>query len=94
MNPNPCRASALARRYPVAAVCCPAASRGACPDQPAGVGGGQAAAVQPGRAHGEERADDDQIVMTVPAGFGIDSFVPPPAGWQMQCSRPGPATAR
>jgi len=24
-----------------------------------------------------------KIVMTVPSGFGIDSFVPPPAGWQM-----------
>ena len=24
-----------------------------------------------------------KIVLTVPAGFGIDSFVPPPAGWQM-----------
>lgn len=22
-----------------------------------------------------------KIVMTVPAGFGIDSFVPPPPGW-------------
>jgi uncharacterized protein YcnI len=24
-----------------------------------------------------------RIVMTVPAGFGIDSFVPPPPGWHM-----------
>ena len=24
-----------------------------------------------------------KLVMTVPAGFGIDSFVPPPPGWQM-----------
>ena len=24
-----------------------------------------------------------KVVMTVPAGFGIDSFAPPPAGWQM-----------
>jgi uncharacterized protein YcnI len=24
-----------------------------------------------------------RIVMTVPSGFGIDSFVPPPAGWHM-----------
>ena len=23
-----------------------------------------------------------KIVMTVPAGFGIDSFVPPPPGWK------------
>ena len=25
-----------------------------------------------------------KLVMTVPSGFGIDSFVPPPAGWHMQ----------
>jgi uncharacterized protein YcnI len=25
-----------------------------------------------------------KIVMTVPSGFGIDSFVPPPAGWHQQ----------
>lgn len=24
-----------------------------------------------------------KVVMTVPAGFGIDSFAPPPPGWQM-----------
>jgi uncharacterized protein YcnI len=29
------------------------------------------------------------IVMTVPAGFGIDSFVPPPAGWQMHVQQTG-----
>ena len=29
------------------------------------------------------------IVMTVPAGFGIDSFVPPPAGWQMHLEQTG-----
>jgi uncharacterized protein YcnI len=29
------------------------------------------------------------IVMTVPAGFGIDSFVPPPAGWRMQLQQTG-----
>jgi uncharacterized protein YcnI len=29
------------------------------------------------------------IVMTVPAGFGIDSFVPPPAGWQMHLQQTG-----
>ena len=29
------------------------------------------------------------IVMTVPAGFGIDSFVPPPPGWQMQLQQTG-----
>jgi uncharacterized protein YcnI len=30
-----------------------------------------------------------KIVMTVPAGFGIDSFVPPPPGWTMQVSQTG-----
>jgi uncharacterized protein YcnI len=29
------------------------------------------------------------IVMTVPSGFGIDSFVPPPAGWQMHLQQTG-----
>jgi uncharacterized protein YcnI len=29
------------------------------------------------------------IVMTVPAGFGIDSFVPPPTGWRMQLRQTG-----
>jgi len=29
------------------------------------------------------------IVMTVPAGFGIDSFVPPPAGWTMREQQTG-----
>ncbi len=29
------------------------------------------------------------IVMTVPAGFGIDSFVPPPPGWHMQVRQTG-----
>jgi uncharacterized protein YcnI len=29
------------------------------------------------------------IVMTVPAGFGIDSFVPPPAGWHMRLQQSG-----
>ncbi len=29
------------------------------------------------------------IVMTVPAGFGIDSFVPPPSGWRMQLQQTG-----
>ena len=27
-----------------------------------------------------------KIVMTVPAGFGIDSFVPPPPGWTSEHS--------
>jgi uncharacterized protein YcnI len=30
-----------------------------------------------------------KIVMTVPAGFGIDSFVPPPAGWKRQIQQTG-----
>jgi uncharacterized protein YcnI len=29
------------------------------------------------------------IVMTVPVGFGIDSFVPPPPGWQMHLQQTG-----
>lgn len=30
-----------------------------------------------------------KIVMTVPSGFGIDSFVPPPAGWRQQVQSTG-----
>jgi uncharacterized protein YcnI len=30
-----------------------------------------------------------KVVMTVPAGFGIDSFVPPPAGWRQQLQQRG-----
>ena len=30
-----------------------------------------------------------KIVMTVPNGFGIDSFVPPPAGWHQQVQQTG-----
>jgi uncharacterized protein YcnI len=30
-----------------------------------------------------------KIVMTVPAGFGIDSFAPPPAGWTQQLQQSG-----
>jgi len=30
-----------------------------------------------------------KVVMTVPAGFGVDSFVPPPAGWRMQVQQSG-----
>ena len=30
-----------------------------------------------------------RIVMTVPAGFGIDSFVPPPPGWHMNLQQTG-----
>ena len=29
------------------------------------------------------------IVVTVPVGFGIDSFAPPPAGWQMHVQQTG-----
>jgi len=31
----------------------------------------------------------NKIVMTVPAGFGIDSFVPPPAPWHQQLQQTG-----
>jgi uncharacterized protein YcnI len=30
-----------------------------------------------------------KVVMTVPSGFGIDSFVPPPAGWHQQLQQTG-----
>ena len=30
-----------------------------------------------------------KLVMTVPSGFGIDSFVPPPPGWRMQVAQTG-----
>jgi uncharacterized protein YcnI len=30
-----------------------------------------------------------KVVMTVPSGFGIDSFVPPPAGWHQQVQQTG-----
>jgi uncharacterized protein YcnI len=30
-----------------------------------------------------------KLVMTVPAGFGIDSFVPPPVGWHQQIQQTG-----
>jgi len=30
-----------------------------------------------------------KIVLTVPSGFGIDSFVPPPAGWTQQVQQTG-----
>ena len=30
-----------------------------------------------------------KIVMTVPSGFGIDSFVPPPVGWQVHLQQTG-----
>ncbi len=31
-----------------------------------------------------------KIVMTVPAGFGIDSFAPAPSGWHQQVQQAGP----
>jgi uncharacterized protein YcnI len=34
-------------------------------------------------------ATTTKIVMTVPGGFGIDSFVPPPAGWKQQVQSTG-----
>jgi uncharacterized protein YcnI len=34
-------------------------------------------------------ATTTKIVMTVPSGFGIDSFAPPPPGWQMQEQQTG-----
>jgi uncharacterized protein len=30
-----------------------------------------------------------KVVMTVPSGFGIDSFVPPPPGWSQQLQQTG-----
>ena len=34
-------------------------------------------------------ATTKQVVLTVPSGFGIDSFVPPPAGWRQQVQSTG-----
>jgi uncharacterized protein YcnI len=31
----------------------------------------------------------NKVVMTVPSGFGIDSFVPPPAGWTQHVQQSG-----
>ncbi|MBV9819535.1 MAG: DUF1775 domain-containing protein [Solirubrobacterales bacterium] len=38
-----------------------------------------------------EKADltTEKIVMTVPSGFGIDSFVPPPPGWTQRIQQTG-----
>ncbi len=30
-----------------------------------------------------------KVIMTVPSGFGIDSFAPPPPGWQMEVAQAG-----
>ena len=37
----------------------------------------------------KEGLTTNKIVMTVPSGFGIDSFVPPPAGWTQQVQQTG-----
>jgi|SRR5450755_1062605 uncharacterized protein YcnI len=37
----------------------------------------------------KENLTTSKIVMTVPDGFGIDSFVPPPAGWTQQVAQTG-----
>jgi uncharacterized protein YcnI len=37
----------------------------------------------------KENATTSKIVMTVPSGFGIDSFVPPPPGWTQQVRQTG-----
>jgi uncharacterized protein YcnI len=37
----------------------------------------------------KENLTTTKIVMTVPDGFGIDSFVPPPPGWTQQVTQSG-----
>jgi uncharacterized protein YcnI len=37
----------------------------------------------------KENLTTRKIVLTVPEGFGIDSFVPPPAGWTQQVRQTG-----
>jgi uncharacterized protein YcnI len=37
----------------------------------------------------KEGAATTKIVLTVPSGFGIDSFVPPPAGWHQSVQSTG-----
>ena len=37
----------------------------------------------------KDNATTTKIVMTVPNGFGIDSFVPPPAGWSQSVKSSG-----
>jgi uncharacterized protein YcnI len=37
----------------------------------------------------KENAKTSKVVMTVPSGFGIDSFVPPPSGWTQQVRQTG-----
>jgi uncharacterized protein YcnI len=41
----------------------------------------------------KENATTNKIVMTVPSGFGIDSFVPPPTGWTQQVKQTGSGDA-
>ena len=42
----------------------------------------------------KENATTSKIVMTVPSGFGIDSFVPPPPGWTQHVSQTGSGEER
>jgi uncharacterized protein YcnI len=37
----------------------------------------------------KDNAFTTKIVLTVPSGFGIDSFVPPPPGWKQQVQQTG-----
>jgi uncharacterized protein YcnI len=37
----------------------------------------------------KQGATTTKVVLTVPSGFGIDSFVPPPAGWTQQVQQSG-----
>jgi uncharacterized protein YcnI len=37
----------------------------------------------------KENATTRKVVMTVPSGFGIDSFAPPPPGWTQHVSQTG-----
>ena len=37
----------------------------------------------------EKNGTTTKLVMTVPAGFGIDSFVPPPGPWHVQLTQSG-----
>ena len=41
----------------------------------------------------KENATTNKIVMTVPSGFGIDSFAPPPPGWTQHVSQTGSGDA-
>jgi uncharacterized protein YcnI len=41
----------------------------------------------------KENATTTKIVLTVPNGFGIDSFVPPPAGWTQSIKSTGSGEA-